>query len=268
MELEGEQLEHMAKNRKHLQAAKGEVVAHTATCLQPVQLGCVLGSVGRGQAPLSASLVLHWPAAWWFPHGGGIWRWEPVRKYKSVWSREEVQVSTSLCHKGPGTILPRWRGHSPHPRDSETETKLNLVTARMYRLPSVSPMMVAQTACAHPGGDHVFPCALAPNLCFCLCKMNVRCHEAIFTSLPKHLLILSRQVLKSCPQQKNHRKAWRNHVALAGAERSLNQEFSLKPCPLRASVSGVLFFAQHRLYLWWQINRFQGSGACLSICCL
>lgn len=71
-------------------------------------------------------------AAWWFFHGGGIWRREPVRKYKSVWSREEVQVLTSLCHKEPGTILPRCRGHSPHPRErSETETKLNLVIARM-----------------------------------------------------------------------------------------------------------------------------------------
>lgn len=63
MELEGEELEHTVKNRKWLQAAKGEVAAHTATCLQPVQLGCAFGSVGRGQAPLSASLVLHQPAA-------------------------------------------------------------------------------------------------------------------------------------------------------------------------------------------------------------
>lgn len=33
-------------------------------------------------------------------------------------------------------------------------------------------MVVAQTACAHPGGDHVFPCTPAPRLNFCLCKMD------------------------------------------------------------------------------------------------
>lgn len=59
MELEGEQLEHVAKNRKCPQAVKGEVAAHTATCLQPVQLGCAFGSAGRGEAPLGVSLVLH-----------------------------------------------------------------------------------------------------------------------------------------------------------------------------------------------------------------
>jgi len=61
--LEGEQLEHMAKNRKCLQAAQSEVASHTATCLQPVKLGCTFGSAGRGQVPLGASLVLHRPAA-------------------------------------------------------------------------------------------------------------------------------------------------------------------------------------------------------------
>lgn len=59
MELEGEQLEHVAKNRKPLQAVKDEVAAHMATRLQPAWLGCAFGSAGRGQAPLSASLVWH-----------------------------------------------------------------------------------------------------------------------------------------------------------------------------------------------------------------
>lgn len=62
MKLQGEQLEHVAKNRKHLPAAKGEVVAHVATCLQTVQLGCAFGSAGSEQALLSAFLVLPWPA--------------------------------------------------------------------------------------------------------------------------------------------------------------------------------------------------------------
>lgn len=35
MELEGEQLEHTAKNRKCLRAVKGEFAAHTGTRLQP-----------------------------------------------------------------------------------------------------------------------------------------------------------------------------------------------------------------------------------------
>lgn len=101
MELEGEQLEHMAKNRKCLQAVKGEVAAHTVTRLQPGQPGCAFGSVGRGQALLSDPLCctdLH-PTAQQFPHGGGTWRQKPMEKYKSQWRREEVQVSVSLCHK-------------------------------------------------------------------------------------------------------------------------------------------------------------------------
>lgn len=65
-----------------------------------------------------------------------------------------------------------------------------------------------------------------------------------------------------------HRKAWRNHTAFMRAERCLNLELSLQPCLLRAFVSGVLLFPQHRLYLQWDINRLQESGGCFNICCL
>ena len=85
MELEGEQLEHVAKNRIYLQTVKGEVAAHTATCLQPVQLGCAFGSAGRGQAPLSASLVLHRPAVC----GMVVSSW---RRNLEVGTYEKVQI--------------------------------------------------------------------------------------------------------------------------------------------------------------------------------
>lgn len=85
---------------------------HTATSLQPEQLGCAFG---RGQAPLGASLALRWSAARWFPQGAGIWRWEPTRRYRSVRMREAAQVPTPLCHKRPATTLPRWRVNSSPP---------------------------------------------------------------------------------------------------------------------------------------------------------
>lgn len=77
MELQGEQLEHVAKNRKRLPAAKGEVVAHMATCLQPEQLGCAFGTAGREQALLSAALTCI------LQHGG---------LFMEVGSYEKVQI--------------------------------------------------------------------------------------------------------------------------------------------------------------------------------
>lgn len=89
--------------------------------LQPGQRDVLLAAWAEDRL-LQGSFVLHWPepTAQQYCHGGGPWRQEFTGKYKCLWVREEGQVSVSLCHKEPRTI-----GHSPHPWDSETETKLN-----------------------------------------------------------------------------------------------------------------------------------------------
>lgn len=96
MELEGGQLEHVAKNRKHLQAAKDEAAAHTATAFSQSSWDVLLAVQGEDRLlsvlPLCCTDLQS--AAWWSPHGGGIWRWEPVRKHTSVWSRFQLLSAT------------------------------------------------------------------------------------------------------------------------------------------------------------------------------
>lgn len=158
----------------------------------------------RGQRTGSSqgSFVLHWPepTAQQYCHRGGAWRKKPTGKYKSLWVREEVRVSVLLCHKEPRKILPTWKGHSPHPWDSETETKLKW-----------SLQGCVSSSCASHGGCMDCMCSSWKWLGLSLCSHSksllplkkelllilMDYHVAILIILPKYLLTLSRQVLKN-----------------------------------------------------------------------
>lgn len=174
MELEGEQLEHVAKNRRCPQAAKGEVAAHTATCLQPVQWGRAFGSAGRGQAPVSASLAWHRPAVCSMV----VVSW---RRSLEAGTYEEIQICVVEGRSaGFNFSLPQrtWKNLAQMKRSffppQRFRNRHQAKPGHCYDvcLPPAPSMVVAQTACAHPGDDHVFSCAPDPNICFCLCKMD------------------------------------------------------------------------------------------------
>lgn len=120
MELEGEQLEYMAKNRKCLQAVRGEVAAHRATCLQPGQLGWAFGSVGRVQ-----STDLH-PTAQQHCHGTGASKKIQI----SVVKGRSAGFSFSLLQRTLNNLAQMERLFFPSLRFRNWD-QIKLVTARM-----------------------------------------------------------------------------------------------------------------------------------------